>query len=61
MQCKTAKMKLKRALAIFGSVLIVFVIFIIYSAKDLSSFSIKKSISEEFQDVCYFKFDNYAE
>lgn len=49
-------MKIKRALAIFGSVLIVFVIFIIYSAKDLSSFSMKKSISEEYNDVCSLNF-----
>lgn len=48
-------MKLKKAVAICGSLLICLVIFMMYAAKDLTG-SAKKSISEEFQEVTFVKY-----
>lgn len=47
-------MKLKKAVAICGFFLVSLVIFMLYAAKDLTGFSAKKSVSEEFQEVVFF-------
>ncbi|CAG9818669.1 unnamed protein product [Phaedon cochleariae] len=52
-------MKLKRAVAILGSCMIILVIFMIYSAKDLSGFpSRKSSILQDFQDNKLLHFED---
>lgn len=44
-------MRLKRAVALIGSALLVLVIFMIYSAKDLSEFTKKKAPHIDFESV----------
>lgn len=44
-------MKLKKAAALCGSLLICLLIYMMYAAKELTGFATKKSISEEFQEV----------
>lgn len=47
-------MRLKKIVAIFGSLILILIIFMIYSAKDLTGFPNRKSsIDQDFQDVSF--------
>ncbi|KAJ8936613.1 hypothetical protein NQ314_012228 [Rhamnusium bicolor] len=47
-------MRLKKAVAVFGSLIVILLIFMIYSAKDLTGFPNRKSsINQDYQDVSF--------
>ncbi|KAJ8977949.1 hypothetical protein NQ317_008140 [Molorchus minor] len=52
-------MRLKRAVAIFGSLIVLLLIFIMYSAKDLTGFpNQKSSIAQDFEDNKWLHFED---
>ncbi|KAJ8963439.1 hypothetical protein NQ318_018919 [Aromia moschata] len=52
-------MRLKRAVAIFGSLIIILVVFIMYTAKDLTGFPNRKSsIAQDFEDNKWLHFED---
>ena len=46
-------MRLKRAVAVIGSALVVLIIIMIYSAKDLSEFAGKRQPVADYESVCF--------